>query len=150
MVFIEIIGSVMGLLAPLIETLLTPLIAQLDFIAYIFEALAPLIMLVGEILGNILAPVLEVIFALLEPILWILEKIIDAAKWIIDNVKKVFDGVGNAIKGVGNFFGDLFTGKLFQKGSNTTNNTTNNSVTVNTTSSTFDINSINKALGGAY
>lgn len=150
MVFIEIIGSVMELLAPLIETLLTPLIAQLDFIAYIFEALAPLIMLVGEILGNILAPVLEVIFALLEPILWILEKIIDAAKWIIDNVKKVFDGVGNAIKGVGNFFGDLFTGKLFQKGSNTTNNTTNNSVTVNTTSSTFDINSINKALGGAY
>jgi len=150
MVFIEIIGSVMELLAPLIETLLTPLIAQLDFIAYIFEALAPLIMLVGEILGNILAPVLEVIFALLEPILWILEKIIDAAKWIIDNVKKVFDGVGNAIKGVGNFFGDLFTGKLFQKGSSTTNNTTNNSVTVNTTSSTFDINSINKALGGAY
>jgi hypothetical protein len=77
--------------------------------------------------------------------------IIDAFTWIADNVMKIFDGIGGALKSVGGFFGDLFTGKLFQKNNgNTTNNSTTNHVTVNTTSSSFDINSINKALGGAY
>jgi len=151
MVFIEIIASIMEMLSPLIDMLLSPLIAQLDFLAYIFEALAPLITMVGDILGSVLAPALEVVFKLLEPILWVLEKIIVAFKWVTDNVKRIFDGVSNALSSVGGFFGDLFTGKLFQNSSsNTTNNATTNHVTVNTSSSKFDINSINKALGGAY
>lgn len=152
MVFIDIITWLMELLSPLIETLLAPLIEQLDFIAYIFEALAPLITMVGKLLGTVLAPVLSLIFDLLEPILWVLDKIIGAASWIIDNLKGVFDVIGGALGKVGNFFGDLFSGELFKKSSasNTTNNTTNNNVTVNTSSSKFDINSIDKALGGAY
>ncbi len=70
----------------------------------------------------------------------------------MDNIKNVFGKVGDAIGKVGNFFGDLFSGNLFKKNSNgnTTNNTTNNSVIVNTSSSSFDIDSIDKALGGAY
>ena len=83
---------------------------------------------------------------------YILEKIIDVAKWVTNNIKGIFSKIGDALGSVGNFFGDLFSGNLFKKnnGGNTTNNTTNNSVTVNTSSASFDIDSINKALGGAY
>lgn len=150
-VFIEVIAMIIEQLAPLLELLIGPLVAQLDFMADIFEALAPLITAVGEIFSSILAPVLEIIYELLEPILWVLEKIIGAFKWIIDNISKIAEGIGGVFQKVGGFFGDLFTGRLFQSNKNTTTNyTAHNNVTVNTTASTFDVNSINKALGGVY
>lgn len=150
-VIIEAVVGVMDILMPLIDIILQPLIGQLDFIKYLLEAFSPLLSLIGEVIGAILAPALELLFMLLEPVLWVLQKIIDAIRWIIENVAKAFEGIGKVFKNVGNFFGDLFSGKLFQSNSSSTKNSyTTNNVTVNTTSNTFDINSINKALGGAY
>lgn len=150
-VIIEAVVGTTDILVPLIDMILQPLIGQLDFIKYLLEAFSPLLNLIGEVIGAILAPALQLLFTLLKPILWVLQKIIDAIRWIVDNVAKAFEGIGNVFKKVGNFFGDLFTGKLFQNNANSTKNSyTTNNVTVNTSSSTFDINSINKALGGAY
>lgn len=87
-----------------------------------------------------------------------------AVKGIGDVTKNVVDGVSNfadkAKDKVGGIFGkvvgwfsDTFNLKKESKASQTTNNsnaTTNNSVTINTSASTFDVDSINKALGGKY
>ncbi|NLB11139.1 hypothetical protein GX831_01625 [bacterium] len=145
------IGALMEVLSPLIDLLLAPLIGQLDFIKMLLEVFAPLLNTIGDIISAILVPAIEVLTAVLEPVLWVFEKIIDAISWIIDNVGKAFEGVGGFFKKVGNFFGDLFSGKLFQSNKNETRNAyTTNNVVVNTSSSSFDIDSINKALGGAY
>ncbi|MFA7020961.1 MAG: hypothetical protein WC215_05350, partial [Bacilli bacterium] len=150
-VIIEAIASVMEILTPLIDLLLQPLINQLDLIKFLLEAFSPLLKMIGEVIGILLAPALELLFKLLEPILWVFEKIIDATKWLIENIAKAFEGVGKVFGDIGDFFGDLFSGKLFQSNSsNATSSYTTNNVTVNTTSSVYDINSINKALGGAY
>lgn len=150
-VIVEAIGSVMEVMMPLIDILLLPLMVQLEFIKILLEAFAPLLGILGEVINAILAPALTLLFNLLEPVLWVLTKIIDAAKWIIDNIANIFEKVGGALGKVGNFFGDLFSGRLFQ--SNATNNQTKyttNNVTVNTSSATYDIGSIDRALGGAY
>lgn len=145
------IGSLIDILSPLIDLFLAPLIGQLDFIKMLLELFTPLLNTIGEIINAILVPAIEILMTVLEPVLWLLQKIIDAISWIIDNVAKAFDGVGNFFKKVGNFFGDLFSGKLFQSNKNETRNAyTTNNVVVNTSSSSFDIDSINKALGGAY
>ena len=62
------------------------------------------------------------------------------------------DKVGGALKGIGNFFGSALNLKGNSNTSKTTNNqsTTNNSVTINTTAQSFDIDSINRALGGKF
>ncbi len=74
---------------------------------------------------------------------------------------KVGDGLKGATQAVSGFFGKI--GGLFSSSSNlkkeqatslnnqsNSNIATTNNVTINTTSSTFDIDSINKALGGNY
>ncbi|HPL55675.1 MAG TPA: hypothetical protein PLH44_04015 [Bacilli bacterium] len=145
------IGSLMGVLSPLIDLLLAPLIGQLDFIKMLLELFSPLLSTIGDIISAILVPAIEILATVLEPVLWLLQKIIDAISWIIDNVAKAFEGIGGFFKKVGNFFGDLFSGRLFQSNKNETRNAyTTNNVVVNTSSSSFDIDSINKALGGAY
>lgn len=151
MVIIEAIASFMEILMPLIDMILAPLIDALDFIKVLLEAFSPLLKMIGEVIGILLAPALELLFKLLQPVLWVLEKIIDAVKWVIENIAKAFSGVGKVFGKVGNFFGDLFTGKIFKSNSsNTSNSYTTNNVTFNTTSSTIDVNALNKALGGSY
>lgn len=151
MIIIEAIAGLMEILMPLIDMLLAPLIEQLDFIKYLLEIFSPLLTIIGDVIGAVLAPALQLLMTVLEPILWVLEKIINAIKWIMENIGKVFEKVGGVFKKVGNFFGDLFTGKLFQSNSNSSNTSyTTNNVTVNTTSQTIDVNALNKALGGSY
>lgn len=145
------LGVLMEVLAPLIDLFLAPLILQLDFIKLLLEVFAPLLTIMGDVIGAILVPAIEVLTTVLEPVLWLLEQIINAISWIIDNISKAFKGIGDFFKGVKNFFGDLFSGNLFQSNKSETKNAyTTNNVVVNTSSSSFDIESINKALGGAY
>lgn len=60
--------------------------------------------------------------------------------------------LGGALKGIGNFFGSGLNLKGNSNSTKTTTNqaTTNNSITINTTSPDFDIDSINRALGGKF
>ena len=80
----------------------------------------------------------------------------DATKGIVDGVSNFAGNVKDKASGVLNKVGGWFSDKLNLKKTSNSNNrsvsnaTTNNSVTINTTSSKFDIDSINKALGGKY
>jgi hypothetical protein len=105
-----------------------------DFINKLIEPLVPLIRVLAEILSAVLLPVMELLYAILKPVF------------------DLITGIVNVISSVGNWFLDLLGLSSKEKSSSSSSSVTNvsNSVVVNTTSPTFDVDSINKALGGSY
>lgn len=151
-IVINLVVKIIDLLMPLIEALLEPLLGQFEMLAGFLTMIAPLVEMVAKVIGAILVPVLDILFKMLEPIIWLLQKIIDAVSWVFEKVGSVFGWLGKKIGDFGNFLGgSLGLGGGDKNTSNTTNNKpTTNNVTINTTSSSFDVDSINKALGGNY
>ncbi len=151
-VIINLVVRIIDLLMPLIEALLAPLLGQFEMLAGFLELIAPLIEIVAQVISAILLPILELLFKILEPILWLLEKIINAVSKVFGKVGDFFGKIGKGLGDFGNWLGGTL-GITNNKKSTTTNNNsqnTTNNVTVNTSSSEFDIDSINKALGGNY
>lgn len=144
----EVLQAVINLLTPILDALLMPISAVLQVIGQILNAFMPLITILANLIKSVIAPVLKVLYALLEPIFTILNAIIEAIKWILDHtVGWLMDIVNGAI----DWFSDTFLGGSSNESSqNTVNNSTTNNVTINTTSSEFDVDSINEALGGSY
>lgn len=144
----EVLQAVINLLTPILDALLMPISAVLQVIGQILNAFMPLITVLANLIKSVIAPVLKVLYALLEPIFTILNAIIEAIKWILDHtVGWLMDIVNGAI----DWFSDTFLGGSSNESSqNTVNNSTTNNVTINTSSSEFDVDSINEALGGSY
>ena len=144
----EVLQAVINLLTPILDALLMPISAVLQVIGQILNAFMPLITILANLIKSVIAPVLKVLYALLEPIFTILNAIIEAIKWILDHtVGWLMDIVNGAI----DWFSDTFLGGSSNESSqNTVNNSTTNNVTINTSSSEFDVDSINEALGGSY
>lgn len=144
----EVLQAVINLLTPILDALLMPISAVLQVIGQILNAFMPLITILANLIKSVIAPVLKVLYALLEPIFTILNAIIEAIKWILDHtVGWLMDIVNGAI----DWFSDTFLGGSSNENSQSTvNNQTTNNVTINTSSSEFDVDSINEALGGSY
>lgn len=144
----EVLQAVINLLTPILDALLMPISAVLQVIGQILNAFMPLITVLANLIKSVIAPVLKVLYTLLEPIFTILNAIIEAIKWILDHtVGWLMDIVNGAI----DWFSDTFLGGSNNESSqNTVNNQTTNNVTINTSSSEFDVDSINEALGGSY
>lgn len=144
----EVLQAVINLLTPILDALLTPISAVLQVIGQILNAFMPLITVLANLIKSVIAPVLKVLYTLLEPIFTILNAIIEAIKWILDHtVGWLMDIVNGAI----DWFSDTFLGGSSNENSQSTvNNQTTNNVTINTSSSEFDVDSINEALGGSY
>ena len=141
---IQTVGKLFNALMPLIDTALAPLKSILNFIGNILDALMP----VFEVIINSIIkvnPLLEVLLKLLEPVLNFINKISEGlmtiSNWFIDLANNSFIGDFLRLFGI-----DLGTLKL-ETGSSSTSNY-NNNVSVYTSSSTFDVDSINQALGG--
>ena len=144
----EVLQAVINLLTPILDALLMPISAVLQVIGQILNAFMPLITILANLIKSVIAPVLKVLYVLLEPIFTILNAIIEAIKWILDHtVGWLMDIVNGAI----DWFSDTFLGGSSNESSQSTvNNQTTNNVTINTSSSEFDVDSINEALGGSY
>ena len=144
----EVLQAVINLLTPILDALLMPISAVLQVIGQILNAFMPLITILANLIKSVIAPVLKVLYALLEPIFTILNAIIEAIKWILDHtVGWLMDIVNGAI----DWFSDTFLGgSNNESNQSTVNNSTTNNVTINTSSSEFDVDSINEALGGSY
>ncbi len=69
---------------------------------------------------------------------------------VSDFANKTKDKVSGAFSKIGGFFSNAFNLKKNSKSSNVSNNETTNNVTINTSSSEFDVDSINRALGGKF
>ena len=97
---------------------------------------------VGENIGNFFKRAVDGVKGTIE-------KATDAVSgW----AKKAWGNVKGWFSSVGDWFSDTFNlnGNKTSNYSTTNNNQTTNNVTVNTSSSEFDVDSINKALGGVY
>lgn len=164
---IELVAEILVMLAPLIEV-----------IGKVLQAiLIPAIQLLKAVLQPILDIVQKIVEFLVQVFEWIGDLpskvgevaglVGDIAGNVIDNVGSFVSGVadgvgdffGNAVNSVGGFFGKIggFFGDAFNLKQNkssltsntTTSNATTNNITINTTSPTFDVDSINRALGGS-
>lgn len=151
-IIIDLIVMLLEILMPILDIIIMPLITQFQLFASLLEMISPLLIIIAKVLQAVLVPALSLVQKILEPILNIIEKIVGL-------FSKIFGFVGSLASKIGELFGGGPFGdgyNLKQKESNViTNNNKNssntiNNVTVNTTSSTFDIDSINKALGGSY
>ncbi|MFH5880879.1 hypothetical protein [Liberiplasma polymorphum] len=107
-IVIDLIMMLIDLLMPLINIILEPLLMQIELWASLFQTLAPLIQLVGNILQAILVPALKLIQKALEPILWLIEKILG----LIETLFGWVGGLTSKMKDVGGSFGDLTGGVL--------------------------------------
>ncbi len=150
---IEIIGQVLqAVLVPAIKVLqkvLEPVMAVVqkivEFLAKIFEWIGDLGSKMGDIAGNFGDMVGSITGN-------IGEFASNLTKGVGDFVGNAADKVGGFFGKIGGWFGDKFNLKQNQSVSSTNNinrsNTNTNNITINTTSPTFDIDSINRALGG--
>lgn len=151
---IEIIGKVLqAILIPAIKVLqkvLEPVMAVVqkivEFLSQIFEWIGDLGSKIGDIAGNF-GDMMGSITGNIG------EFASNMSKGIGDFVGNAADKVGGLFGKLGGWFGDNLNLKQTQSINSTSHinrssNNTNN-ITINTTSPTFDIDSINKALGGS-
>ena len=132
----DTVKILLDLLMPLLELALLPLQVSFGLLATLLEPLVPLLKVIAQVVSMILIPALNLLFAIIEPIVLaiteIIEGIANAGNWILDLL-----GLNTMSSGTGNTSSNAVTN-------------VSNSVVVNTTSPTFDINTINNALGSDY
>ena len=150
---ITVVGEVLNaILVPAINVLKTVLEPVLKVVQKIVEFLQKIFEWIGDLpskIGDFGGKVKDVFGNVTEGISNIANKVTDG---ISDFASNAADKVGGFFGKVGGFFSDTFN----LKGSSTVNNsnsssssTSTNNITINTTSPTFDVDSINKALGGS-
>jgi phage-related minor tail protein len=150
---ITTIGEVLNaILVPAIEVLMFVLEPVLNILKKIVEFIQKIFEWIGDLpskIGDFGGKVKDVFGNVTEGISNIANKVTDGISNFASNAA---DKVSGFFGGVGDFFSDTFN----LKGSSTVNNSNSNSstkntnnITINTTSPTFDIDSINKALGGS-
>ena len=151
---LEVIGKVLqAILVPAIKVLqkvLEPVMAVVqkivEFLSTIFEWIGDLGPKMSDIAGN---------FG--DMIGNITGNISEFAGNIADGVGNFVSGAADKVGGffnkIGGFFGDAFNLKqassISSQSNSSTSNVSTNNITINTTSPTFDIDSINRALGGS-
>ncbi|MGS0973491.1 MAG: hypothetical protein ACVCEJ_09755 [Candidatus Izemoplasmataceae bacterium] len=151
---IQIVGEILtAVLVPAInvlKTVLEPVLAVVEkiveFIQKIFEWIGDLPSKIGDFGGK----VKDTFSNVTDGISNIASKVTNG---ISDFASDAADKVGGFFGGIGDFFSDTFN----LRGSSVVNNNANassstqntNNITINTTSPTFDIDSINAALGGS-
>jgi phage-related minor tail protein len=150
---ITIVGEVLNaILVPAINVLKTVLEPVLNVVQKIVEFIQKIFEWIGDLpskIGDFGGKVKDTFSSVTEGISNIANKVTDG---ISDFASNAADKVSGFFGGIGDFFADTFN----LKGSSTVNNSNSNSstsntnnITINTTSPTFDVDSINKALGGS-
>lgn len=142
----DILTQLFELLAPILEVILLPLELCLKTIAQVLEIISPALNFIFSII-QALAPLLQVVLNILTPILNVLNSIFDTITNIINSIIDFVDNsvIGDFLDWIGFDVGSL---RIETSSSSGNSSTYNNNVNVYTTSSTFDIDSINEALGG--
>jgi len=150
---ITIVGEVLNaILVPAINVLKTVLEPVLNVVQKIVEFIQKIFEWIGDLpskIGDFGGKVKDTFSGVTEGISNIANKVTEG---ISDFASNAADKVSGFFGGIGSFFADTFNLKgsstVSNSNSNTSSSNTNN-ITINTTSPTFDIDSINKALGGS-
>ncbi len=163
---IDMIVDLLNILAPLIQVvgevltmILVPAVEALRFVLEpVFKVLEKIIEFIKKIfewIGELPGKISEFGDLATEVFKGVTNKIGDIASNIADGIgdfaSNAADKVGGFFGDVGDWFGNTFNLKGHSAVSNSNSNVSNtktNNITINTTSPTFDIDSINSALGG--
>jgi phage-related protein len=150
---ITTIGEVLNaVLVPAIEVLMFVLEPVLNIVQKIVEFIQKIFEWIGDLpskIGDFGGKVKDTFSSVTEGISNIANKVTDG---ISDFASNAADKVSGFFGGIGDFFADTFNlkGSSTVNNSNSSSSTSNtNNITINTTSPTFDVDSINKALGGS-
>ena len=150
---ITIVGEVLNaILVPAINVLKTVLEPVLNVVQKIVEFIQKIFEWIGDLpskIGDFGGKVKDTFSSVTEGISNIANKVTDG---ISDFASNAADKVSGFFGGIGDFFSDTFNlkGSSTVNNSNSSTSTSNtNNITINTTSPTFDVDSINKALGGS-
>lgn len=150
---ITVVGEVLNaILVPAINVLKTVLEPVLNVVQKIVEFIQKIFEWIGDLpskIGDFGGKVKDTFSSVTEGISNIANKVTDG---ISDFASNAADKVNGFFGGVGDFFSDTFNlkGSSTVNNSNSSTSTSNtNNITINTTSPTFDVDSINKALGGS-
>lgn len=149
---ITVVGEVLNaILVPAIKILMFVLEPVLNIVQKIVEFIQKIFEWIGELpkkIGDFGGKVKDTFSSVTDGISDIANKVTDG---ISDFASNAANKVSGFFGGIGGFLSDTFN----LKGSSTVNNSNSsssssntNNITINTTSPTFDIDSINKALGG--
>jgi phage-related protein len=150
---ITVVGEVLNaILVPAIKILMFVLEPVLNIVQKIVEFIQKIFEWIGELpkkIGDFGGKVKDTFSSVTDGISDIANKVTDG---ISDFASNAANKVSGFFGGIGGFLSDTFN----LKGSSTVNNSNSsssssntNNITINTTSPTFDIDSINKALGGS-
>lgn len=156
---VEFIGTILSLISDLVK-LVTPFIATItEKIKGLWDIVKPFVDKIKELTSSVLVNFIEDLTDKFRKFTEPLKSVADLFGSLFGkktevnaNVSTTNDGVGglfgNIASSIGGFFGNL----LGQGKASTTNNSSNtvNNVSVYTSSSVFDIDSINRALGGLF
>jgi phage-related minor tail protein len=150
---ITVVGEVLNaILVPAINVLKTVLEPVLNVVQKIVEFIQKIFEWIGDLpskIGDFGGKVKDTFSNVTEGISNIANKVTDG---ISDFASNAADKVSGFFGGIGDFFSDTFNlkGSSTVNNSNSSSSTSNtNNITINTTSPTFDVDSINKALGGS-
>jgi phage-related minor tail protein len=150
---ITVVGEVLNaILVPAIKLLMFVLEPVLNIVQKIIEFIQKIFEWIGELpkkIGDFGGKIKDTFSSVTKGISNIANKVTDGISNFASNAASKVSGF---FGGVGDFFSNTFN----LKGSSTVNNANSNAstsntnnITINTTSPTFDIDSINKALGGS-
>jgi len=150
---ITIVGEVLSsILVPAIEVLMFVLEPVLNIVQKIVEFIQKIFEWIGDLpskIGDFGGKVKDTFSNVTDGISNIANKVTDG---ISDFASNAADKVSGFFGGIGDFFSDTFnlkgTSTVNNSNSSSSTNSTNN-ITINTTSPTFDVDSINQALGGS-
>ncbi|AUD64102.1 hypothetical protein BK010_10570 (plasmid) [Tenericutes bacterium MO-XQ] len=150
---ITVVGEVLNaILVPAINVLKTVLEPVLKVVQKIVEFIQKIFEWIGDLpskIGDFGGKVKDTFSNVTEGISNIANKVTDGISNFASNAA---DKVSGFFGGIGDFFSDTFNlkGSSTVNNSNSSTSTSNtNNITINTTSPTFDVDSINKALGGS-
>jgi phage-related minor tail protein len=151
---IQIVGEILtAVLVPAINVLKTVLEPVLSVVQKIVEFIQKIFEWIGDLpskIGDFGGKVKDTFSNVTEGISNIASKVTDG---ISDFASDAADKVGGFFGGIGDFFSDTFNLRgtsVVNNNANASSSTQNtNNITINTTSPTFDIDSINAALGGS-
>ncbi len=149
---ITVVGEVLNaILVPAINVLKTVLEPVLNVVQKIVEFIQKIFEWIGDLpskIGDFGGKVKDTFSGITEGISNIAHKVTDGISEFASNAA---DKVGGFFGGIGDFFASTFNlkGSSTVNNSNSSTSTSNtNNITINTTSPTFDVDSINQALGG--
>ena len=110
---IDVLNTLLEPIMELIDQLLPPLTELLDGLKPVFDALTPVIQMLGEIISGVLGDAIQAVMPILETLMDVLGGLIDFISGVFaGNWEQAWDGIVNVFKGIFNLIPSIIEGVI--------------------------------------